>query len=67
MKAKPIATKGGNNVKIPKRIALSSLAGAWEINKDKTKRAIIDTAAIKPNFILSLIFIYYTIFPIHFL
>lgn len=48
MNAKPIATSGGTNVKTPKRTELSAPAGVEEIHKDKIKRAIIDTAAIKP-------------------
>ena len=55
--ANAIATRGGNNVSTPNLTELSTLVGAEEIHNDKIKRAIIETAAIKPNFIL--FFIYY--------
>ena len=61
MNAKAIATRGGNNVNMPNLTALSSPAGAEEINRDKTKRAIIETAAITPIFIFLSIY-YHTIF-----
>lgn len=47
-----MATRGGNNVKIPNRVEFSVLVGVWEIHNDKTKRIIIVIAVIKPIFIL---------------
>ena len=61
MNAKAIAIRGGNNVNIPNLMELSASAGAEEINRDKTKRAIIETAAIIPIFIFLSIY-YHTIF-----
>ena len=61
MNANAIAIRGGSNVKIPNLTALSASAGVEVIHKDKRKRAIIETAAIKPNLILSFIY-YHTIF-----
>ena len=55
MNAKAIATRGGKRVKIPKRTALSSPAGALVISKDNTKRAITEIATINP--ILMFLFI----------
>ena len=57
MNANIIATSGGNNVNIPNLTELSASAGVVEIHNDKINRSIIETAAIKPNLILS--FIYY--------
>lgn len=64
--ANAIATRGGNNVKIPNLTELSASAGVVDIHNDKTKRSIIETAVTNPNFIFSFIY-YHTIFPIHLL
>ena len=50
MNAKAIATRGGRRVKIPKRTALSSPAGALVMSNDNTKRAITEIATINPIF-----------------
>ena len=55
--ANEIATIGGNNVNIPNFAAGLSVAGAWVISNDNTKRAITETAVIIPIFILLFMFI----------
>lgn len=66
MNANPIAIRGGNSVKIPKRAELSEPAGAWEISKDKTNNPIIVIATINPNLIFLFKFII-TPFSLHLL
>jgi hypothetical protein len=61
MNAKPIATRGGNSVNRPDLTALSEFSGKEVIHNDNTKRAIIEIAVTKPNFIFSFIY-YHTIF-----
>ena len=51
IKANAIATRGGNNVKIPKRTELSP-SGICVIIKDNTNNPIIAIAVTKPNFAL---------------